>query len=84
MVKNYAFLTDSETHEIIDRVVGNGIALMAELPYICAKCLSLNHENPNRYTVNIAAGSIFKSGQVPQSSLELYGLMWIETKKERN
>ncbi len=77
---NYAFVMDTETKQIIAKARGNGIELIAELPFICALTLKLNAESPGRYYATIAAASIFRTGRIGQSSLELYGMMWVEAK----
>ena len=78
MTINHAFVYDTKNKQIIAKARGNGIDLIADLPYICALTLAKNTEHPNRYYATIASATIFKSGRIPQSSLELYASMYPE------
>lgn len=78
MTINYAFLWDTQEKKIVEKARGNGIELMAELPFLCAKAFTGNLEEPGRFYVTIAAHTVFKCGRVPQSSLELYAMMYQE------
>jgi len=82
MTINHAFVYDTKAKQIIAKGRGNGIELMAELPYLCALTLAKNKEHPNRYYTTIASATIFKSGRIPQSSLELYASMYLEVEAQ--
>ena len=55
---------------------------MAEIPYLCAKMLSLNHEcGTDRYYVTLACHTIFRSGRVHNP--EFWAMMWSDSVDNR-